>query len=51
ELNPRFARARFNLGLIAYIQRNRVAALEHYNKLLSLDKSLADKLKAEIDKL
>ena len=51
ELNPRFVKARFNLGYVSVIQRNRNGALEQYNSLLNLDKNLAAKLKAEIDKL
>lgn len=51
ELNPRFAKARFNIGIISVIQKNKNGAMEQYNKLLTIDKSLADKLKTEIDKL
>lgn len=51
ELNPAFARARFNLGIVQTVKRNKAAALEQYNSLLTLDPALAAKLKAEIDKL
>ena len=51
ELSPRFVRARYNLGVIQVVKKNRTAALEQYNSLLSLDPTLAAKLKNEIDKL
>jgi tetratricopeptide (TPR) repeat protein len=51
ELSPRFVKARFNLGIMYTLGKNKVAALEQYTSLLSLDEALAAKLKAEIDKL
>lgn len=51
ELSPRFAKARYNLGIIQVLQKNKAAALEHYNILASVDQNLANKLKTEIDKL
>ncbi len=51
ELNPRFVKARFNMGIISVILNNKAVAMEQYNSLLSLNKDLADKLKTEIDKL
>lgn len=51
ELNPRFARATFNIGIIRIIEKDKPAAMQQYEALLISDKSLAEKLKAEIDKL
>ena len=51
ELNPRFSKANFNIGIIRIIERNKAAAMEQYNALLITDKALAEKLKVEIDKL
>ena len=51
ELNPRFVKARYNLGHILVIQKNRTAAMTQYNALLTLDKDLAERLKGEIDKM
>jgi len=51
ELNPRFAQAKYNIGIIQVLQKNKVGALEQYNSLLVTDKALAGKLKTEIDKL
>jgi tetratricopeptide (TPR) repeat protein len=51
SLNPRFSKARFNLGIVQVLQKNKNAALEQYNSLLGLDQNLAGKLKTEIDKL
>jgi len=50
ELSPRFVKARYNLGIIHVLNKNKTAALEQYNALLSLDQALAGKLKTEIDK-
>ena len=50
-LNPRFTKANFNIGIIQIIEKNKAGALEQYNALLQTDKVLAEKLKAEIDKL
>ena len=51
RLNPNFVKARYNMGIIQVLQKNKSAALEQYNSLLSLDQTLAGKLKVEIDKL
>ena len=51
ELNPRFGKARFNIGIIQIGKKDKAAAMEQYNSLLITDKVLAGKLKAEIDKL
>lgn len=49
-LAPRFARARFTLG-VAYLEtNNRPLANEQYTLLLSIDSAMAAKLKAEIDR-
>ena len=50
-LNPRFVKARYNMGIIQVLQKNRTAAMEQYNSLMTLDQNLAGKLKVEIDKL
>jgi tetratricopeptide (TPR) repeat protein len=49
-LSPRFSKARYNIGIIQLRQKNKVAALEQYNRLRELDPELAGKLKVEIDK-
>lgn len=51
ELSPDFVKARFNLGLMHLQKKNKTGALEQYNSLMSLDQSLAARLKTEIDKL
>lgn len=51
ELSPGFVKARYNVGIIQVLQRNKNAAMDQYNELLKLDTSLASKLKVEIDKL
>ncbi|MEO7673692.1 MAG: tetratricopeptide repeat protein [Pyrinomonadaceae bacterium] len=51
ELNPRFVKAIFNIGIIQIGRKDKAAAMDQYSNLLNLDKSLAGKLKAEIDKL
>jgi hypothetical protein len=50
-LSPRFVRARYNLGVIQVVKKNKTAAMEQYNSLLALDPTLAAKLKTEIDRL
>ena len=51
ELSPRFVKARYNLGVIQVVKKNKAAAMEQYNSLVSLDAGLAAKLKTQIDKL
>lgn len=50
DLSPMFARAYYNLGHVYLVEGNKGAATEQYNILNNIDKSLADMLKAEIDK-
>lgn len=50
ELNPKFTRARFNLGLAYFVNKNLPAAREQYNALLKTNRDLADKLLAIINK-
>lgn len=50
ELNPKFARVNFNIGVVKILENNKPAALEQYDVLLLADKRLADRLKKEIDK-
>lgn len=51
DLSPRFVKARYNIGIIQVLNKNKSAAMEQYNSLVSLDSTLAAKLKTEIDKL
>lgn len=51
ELSPRFAKARYNLGILYLTQKKKALASEQYNELMKFDKEQAGKLKAEIDKL
>lgn len=51
DLNPRFSKANFNIGIIRIIERDKDGAMAQYNALLTVDKGLAEKLKAEIDKM
>ena len=51
DLSPNFPRARYNAGISYIRMNNKNGALEQYNALLNLDKDLAGRLKAEIDKL
>ena len=50
QLSPRFAKARYNLGLTYFVNKNMSAANEQYEELLKIDKDLAAKLKATLDK-
>jgi superkiller protein 3 len=50
QLSPRFAKARYNLGLTYFVTKNMSAANEQYEELLKMDKDLAAKLKQTIDK-
>jgi tetratricopeptide (TPR) repeat protein len=51
ELSPKFTKARYNLGIIYTLKKNKPAASSQYDVLLSLDPKLAASLKAEIDKI
>jgi|CXWL01.1.fsa_nt_gi tetratricopeptide (TPR) repeat protein len=50
-LSPKFLKARVNLGITYTRKKNKAAATEQYNLLLAADKALADRLKAEIDRM
>ncbi len=50
EISPNFSKARFNLGIVYNFNKNKAGATEQYTALLGIDKTLAAKLKAEIDK-
>jgi tetratricopeptide (TPR) repeat protein len=49
SLAPKFAKARFNLGAIYALKKNKPAATEQYNILLKSDANLAAQLKKVID--
>lgn len=51
DLSPKFSKARFNLGIVQTRKKNKIAALEQYNRLINLDPALAVSLKTEIDKM
>lgn len=51
ELNPRFAYAMYNIGVIYIGMKNKAGATKQYENLLSLDKKSADELKSAIDKM
>jgi protein O-GlcNAc transferase len=50
EMSPRFARARYNIGMVQLQKNNKPGATEQYNILIGIDRALATKLKTEIDK-
>ena len=50
ELKPKFAEARFNLGLVFHALGKKDEALEQYQALQGLNKELAQRLKAALDK-
>jgi protein O-GlcNAc transferase len=50
ELSPRYSKARYNLGITYLRTKNRTGALEQYNSLLVIDKTLAALLKTELEK-
>lgn len=50
-LAPRFARARYNLGIIYTRLKNKAGATEQYTALQPLDPKLAISLKSEIDRM
>jgi tetratricopeptide (TPR) repeat protein len=50
EMSPRFARARYNIGMVQLQKNNKSGATEQYNILVGIDRALATKLKTEIDK-
>jgi tetratricopeptide (TPR) repeat protein len=51
RLSPKFAKARFNLGIIYTRKKNKPGANEQYNALNQIDPKLAASLKAEIDRM
>ena len=51
ELNPRFAKARLNLGRTLVLKKDKAGALVQYNELLKIDQKRAAQLKSDIDKL
>ncbi|MBK6751750.1 MAG: tetratricopeptide repeat protein [Acidobacteria bacterium] len=51
QLSPNFAKARYNLGIILVLKKDKTGAMTQYSFLLAQDVALAGKLKAEIDKL
>lgn len=51
EISPKFAKARYNLGVIYTLKKNKAGAVEQYDRLASLDTRLAEKLRAEIDRM
>lgn len=51
SLNPAFVKARYNLGIILVLKKDKAGAMTQYSYLLAQDVALASKLKAEIDKL
>ena len=51
EMSPRFARARYNIGMVQLQKNNKPGATEQYNILVGIDRALATKLKTEIDKV
>lgn len=51
SISPKFLRARFNLGIAQTVKKNRAAAMEQYQLILSVDTDLAARLKAYIDRM
>lgn len=51
EMSPRFARARYNIGMVQLQKNDKTGATEQYNILVGIDRALATKLKTEIDKV
>jgi len=51
NLAPKFAKARYNLGIIYTRKKNKAGATEQYNALLPVDAKLAGLLKGEIDQM
>ncbi|MEO6589555.1 MAG: tetratricopeptide repeat protein, partial [Pyrinomonadaceae bacterium] len=50
ELSPRYARARYNLGVIYFITGKKDLAQEQYNALKEIDTKVADDLYKVIKK-
>lgn len=51
EISPKFAKARYNLGIIYTLTKQKPAAVEQYDRLVALDARLAQKLREEIDRM
>lgn len=51
DLNPKFARVYFNLGILHLRKRNKAEATAQYDKLAAMDPKRAEDLKAEIEKM
>lgn len=51
QISPKFLRARANLGIAYTRKKNKAAALEQYNMLVTADAGLAARVKAEIDRM
>ncbi len=51
EISPKFAKARYNLGIIYTLAKQKPAAVEQYDRLVALDARLAQKLREEIDRM
>lgn len=51
SVSPNFLQARVNLGISYTRKKNKAGALEQYNILLRSDKTLAERLKAQIDRM
>ncbi len=50
-LSPKFSKARYNLGIIYTLKKDKASALEQHDRLIPLDARLASALKSEIDKI
>ena len=50
QLSPRFAKARYNLGIIYFSNGNLIAAKQQYEELKKIDPVTAEKLKQAMDK-
>ncbi len=50
ELTPKFAKARYNLGYIHALNRDKVSARQQFDELQKIDAALAEKLLQEINK-
>ncbi len=51
ELSPKLTKARYNLGIIYTLKKDKTGASAQYNVLQALDPKLAALLKSEIDKI
>ncbi|HVF47480.1 MAG TPA: tetratricopeptide repeat protein [Pyrinomonadaceae bacterium] len=51
DLSPKFAKARYNLGILYTLLKQKTAAVEQYDRLKDVDARLADRLRAEIDRM